>query len=444
MVANGGTSAILTQQLDRNASFATITLQNYDKGTVSNDPSKQFRSPSGVPEAYYFGGYYTKGAWYYGNSKRLADNQWINMQVTWDGKNITTYINNINIGSVESKEQFIKGTSNPFRIGRCWDNLYFIKGEIGEVRIYNYALNQTQVTDSYMSSLTTFIPIVPNVPGPLVYLNAQSSDPKSGLWKDLSGNNNNATILNGTATMNSTNNGYVLDGKTAWNFPNPKGGISNAWTISAWYKNTGEPTNSKAGSAQILTQPLDRSKSMVMMNSTQSGFWNQSFSYSTSYSLVNNVWTNIQIVYDGKNISTYINNKLLGTVPSTVTFVAGNANVYLIGKCWDQDSFMVGEIGEIRIYNYALSNNQVSNDYLMSFSKYLHSPPSIARFTNVEHFSNHSMVSYINLVGFLGIIYYSVMRLLKISPENIINNKNIELIINLLLLLCGIIGLVNY
>jgi hypothetical protein len=196
---------------------------------------------------------------------------------------------------------------------------------------------------------------------PLVYLNA-STYSGSGTWLDTTPNANNATLETGSISKNAVGNGIVLNGSTSWTFPNVAAG--NTWTASVWFKKTG---NANASWALILTQFLTGSSINIAIgdiggnnNGTFYGgyFSNPSWISGSGFTLTNNVWTNIQVTWNGTNLSTYINSGLIGTTQPGVSS-ADNGGVYRIGRGCNNDNFMVGEIGEVRIYGYALTSSEV-------------------------------------------------------------------------------------
>jgi len=86
----------------------------------------------------------------------LTQGTWVNIQGTWDGSSIKTYINGALVGTVSLPGAASRDNGLAYRIGRRWDAAQFMTGEIGEVRIYNSALNAAAVAADYNSSLATF------------------------------------------------------------------------------------------------------------------------------------------------------------------------------------------------------------------------------------------------------------------------------------------------
>jgi hypothetical protein len=211
-----------------------------------------------------------------------------------------------------------------------------------------------------------------NTPNLQIYLRATNYS-GSGAWIDESGSGRDATLENGVIAKNAEGNGIVLNGSTSWTFPNVR--VTNKWTANVWYKNT---ANHSAG-ACIVTQGMGYYQLNCMIgdwapwgNTTKVAgtFLNGPWAIGDEITLVNNVWTNIQIVNNGTHIITYIDGTLLGSVPAYNGISAiDNGLDYLIGR--GSPGYMVGEIGELRIYNKALSASDVTaayNESLATFS----------------------------------------------------------------------------
>lgn len=177
----------------------------------------------------------------------------------------------------------------------------------------------------------------------------------------------------GTAALNTAGNGILFDGATAWTFPNVA--VGNAWTASVWIKLTG---NGNGESAQFVTQLTgstinlsmgyhDRSTNQICPAFYGSGAWK--FGTTVSNSAYLNVWTYFQSTWDGTSLKFYINTNLKGTTQPGYPAI-DNGQVYRIGRRWDDVDYIVGQIGEVRIYNYALSATDLSTDYTNTRATY--------------------------------------------------------------------------
>jgi hypothetical protein len=196
-------------------------------------------------------------------------------------------------------------------------------------------------------------------------------------WLDESTYGHDATIEDGTALKNADGNGFVLNGSTSWTFPSV--GLSENWTVNVWYKNTG-PSN---GSASLLTQistgtfPLSLGLNSAYADDDgkiNMGAYNGQWNYGTTIQLLRGLWMNFQVTWDGTNLRTYVNGVLLGSVTLTASLMS-NGQPFRIGRRFDSPVYMVGEIGEVRIYNTTLTGQQVLTDYQESLATFPNAAP---------------------------------------------------------------------
>jgi len=316
---------------------------------------------SGTPYGSFDGGFYS-GTWYDGTSFEMG-NVWTYYQITWDGTTIKTYINSALLGTTTPGGISYAGSGN-YYIGHRWDGNDFVIGEIGEVRMYNFPLDSTQILSDYNSTVSTYS----LVPVPKVLLQA-SSYSGSGAWLDTSGNGYNATKTLGTIAKNGAGNGIVLNGSTYWSFPDVKAGY--VWTLGVWYKNTGTPGNVYPC---IVTAGNDGGNGNMLLGflsppslAVAPGFFHGGpFSIGSSTTLTNNIWTSVQITWDGTTLKNYVNGVLSGTATPGGASINANGNLpYLIGSCWDTsvNSYVTGEIGEVRIYGVPLTQSQITTNF---------------------------------------------------------------------------------
>ena len=224
-VGNSWTVGIWYKQTQSQQGLACLITQSYNQ-----NPVNLMIQPNGTV------GFFNNGAWYEsGGAFNITNNIWTNIQITWNGTNINSYINGILQTTIG-----LAGTATAggryYRIGRRWDGVEYINGEIGEIRMYNYVLNQSQIINDYNSSNDTFNRIISK----LIYLKA-SDYSGSGQWIDETSNNNNATSAYGSVTVNTTNNGIILNDNTGFTLPNIN--IKNKWSINLWYKKNNTVNN---------------------------------------------------------------------------------------------------------------------------------------------------------------------------------------------------------
>lgn len=99
----------------------------------------------------------TTSSWNFGTEFDLSGNEWLNIQFTWDGADIKTYINGTLIGTVNHSGSTASSSGLPIRLGRRWDNPEYMTGLLGEVRIYSRVLTGAEVLADYNASTGTFL-----------------------------------------------------------------------------------------------------------------------------------------------------------------------------------------------------------------------------------------------------------------------------------------------
>jgi hypothetical protein len=208
-----------------------------------------------------------------------------------------------------------------------------------------------------------------------VLLNAADYDASgaTGPWLDESGNTRNATLTAGTNAMNAAGNGIMLDGQTYWSFPEVI--VGNAWTASVWYKQTSDPSGV---GASVVTGGYDTDNINLAIgyqsdSNTFSGMFYSSangWSHGSAITVTPNTWMHICVTWDGTNMITYVNNALIGSTTPGGVAAYGMLSNYYIGKRSNEDSFIIGEVGEVRIYPLALTATSINSLYTTQYPSY--------------------------------------------------------------------------
>jgi len=249
---------------------------------------------------------------------------------------------------------------------------YKFSGSIDQVKIYNYARTPAQVAYDY------------NRGGPV------------GWWKmdecqgiaigDWSGNNNTGTLnIGASGTQNSV--GTCQTSGTAWgngatgkwnsslNFDgtddyinigrsSPIGQISPTLSVSAWINVKGGENTWRS-----IVEPLTGSYfHLHLQNSNKAEIYfygpAKSALSSTLFNSTNyNKWYHLVGVWDGTYAKIYINGTLEGTSTAGSGNVgAANSNIN-IGQGVSSTRQFNGLIDDVRIYNYALTQEQIKQLY---------------------------------------------------------------------------------
>lgn len=97
--------------------------------------------------------FYSAGPLYSGPATPYTSyTTWTHFTATWDGTYMISYVNGVFYGSNQPGGTSTDG-GNVYRIGARWDAAEYVNGVIGELRIYNIALNATQVLQDYTNTV---------------------------------------------------------------------------------------------------------------------------------------------------------------------------------------------------------------------------------------------------------------------------------------------------
>jgi len=244
----------------------------------------------------------------------------------------------------------------------------FFTGKIDEVKIYNYARTQKQIIEDMNA----------NHP-------AGSANSMVGYWKfdegngttvyDSSTNKLNGTLQSGTSIPTWSNNGKVNKALNFLNNDNSHISIADSgtnspidltsqFTLSAWvYINSISSYSTifyKYGTFLLAIRPSGGIWSMI-----SDGTWKTVYD-SPSNLVSTGKWQQITLTFDSQNsklIKGYLNGKLVSSIGISSQVVPNNNPLY-IGKGYSgENGNMNGLIDEVKVYNYALTDDEIKQDY---------------------------------------------------------------------------------
>ncbi len=179
---------------------------------------------------------------------------------------------------------------------------------------------------------------------------------------DRFGNQNRSYLFNGTNDYFSTNFGLTNSDVTFSFWVNSTStSISGDRGVLIWNKNIGGGwgygedfyyyTGVNFGDKILFTCPESTDKECYDLNGK------------SVYRVRKNVWNHIVLIYSSTGVRTYVNNKLIVNSSNPVQFV-GSGTLYIGRGNFPKVTYMQGSIDDIRIYNRALNDQEVSNLYL--------------------------------------------------------------------------------
>jgi len=307
--------------------------------------------------------------WHYVTAIRAGTTQYIYIDGVLDNSGTGT------IKDVSSSANFFLGR-NPFTANRFYDGL------MDDVKIYNYARTQSQIAWEY------------NQGGPVGWW---AFDECSGsVANDRSGKGNNGTITIG-ATGSNTSAGTCggSSGQAWFHGATGKRNASLDFDGTDDYINAGDITVLNSASAFTVTvwmnQDVLNQEDWIFSKSVDSNTrlgivtWSDGtmyfepdgatnrgrlFNYSTIISA--GQWHHIAMVFDGSQsgnanrLKAYVDGKqqtldFQGTIPATTPNTSGNPVTF--GENLDATDFYSGKLDEVKIFNYALTPQQIRDVY---------------------------------------------------------------------------------
>jgi len=292
----------------------------------------------------------------------------------------TIYVNGIQTSAIVANswqhiEVVLSANDNGsnFDIGRTQDTNY-LQGKIDQVRIYNYARTPAQIAWDY------------NKGAPVAHY--QFDECEGTTSYDASGNGNNGTITIG-ATGTQTSAGNCESGESTdawyngasgkWNSSMSFDGVddyasipdssqidlTNKFAISAWV-NPGNISSTK----DVLSKKADSTLDGYRVRLLNGGSLRFEFSDGTSHISIDapaffeaGVWVHFAVIHDGSNIKIYKNGNLVKDQAESRSAVV-NVRALHVGAYTNLSAYWFnGLIDDVRIYNYALTAEQVKTLY---------------------------------------------------------------------------------
>jgi hypothetical protein len=177
------------------------------------------------------------------------------------------------------------------------------------------------------------------------------------VWNDLSGNNNLATLFNSPTFSLNSGGVFVFNGANMY----ASGSLSSlsTFTFGVWVsvstleENAGILSSTNSAGIRIVNNGFQ------FFNATASGT-----------TISTNTWYYVVGTQDATTQKLYVNGSLVSSASSTTT-VSGT---FFVSKSFDE-IYLDSTLGCVQIYNRALSPSEISNNYLVQYTRYT-TPPS--------------------------------------------------------------------
>ena len=307
------------------------------------------------------------------------NNEWRHYTSTYDGTTGSLYENGALIGTINMSVEILK-SSDPFNIGRWNGGGYDFSGHLGTIMTYNRALSAQEVKQNYDATKGRYITpenIVTN--GIILNLDSGKSNSYSGVGNtiyDLSGFGNTGTLTN-SPTFSGLNGGAIVFDGVDDNIPFTISNFNNILSIEIWMK----MKSFTAGHMPFGFYGYDvfAYQGALGFNTTIGDLYGLSSTQVTNLGLLNQ-WKHY--IFEMRSDVSYTNNKIyvngeiqtLSQISGTESaanrnFNSGNGRIS--GWLYDTDYNQSMDLSQFKIYNRALSAQEIRQNYNATKKRYL-------------------------------------------------------------------------
>ena len=184
-----------------------------------------------------------------------------------------------------------------------------------------------------------------------------------------------AFTLNNGPAYSSNNGGYLEFVPAGDQWAASVTSLSNlsTWTVEAWHYWTGVTSGSNPCLVTETYVGGDINYTLGYPSGSpnfQAGFWNGGWQTTPSgYTLPSDAWCQIVGTYDGSTIKLYVNDVLINQTAYTFTPTTSGAGIRLMNR-WDSADYWGGRLSIVRIYDAALTAEQVTQNYNADRSRF--------------------------------------------------------------------------
>lgn len=182
-------------------------------------------------------------------------------------------------------------------------------------------------------------------------------------WKDLSGNGNYGTLINGVGYSADNKGTMVFDGVNDFvltDFFPSESILGNKFTWSFWAKYTRFANN--IGSHGNSTEPRFYTQLTSTNGRLRTAIGDTFYDSATLGTENLNKWLMISFVYNEGIVKTYVNANLKDE-RSGVSFIGTSSSPWTVGSGFNNSRFFEGQSSNHIIYNRALSEAEIRQNY---------------------------------------------------------------------------------
>jgi len=309
----------------------------------------------------------------------ISANTWYHFAVSKSGTSYEAFLDGESIGTAIANT-WNDTAATQLKVSGNLTSTYPFNGQVGQLRLYSTNLSQTQIKSNYEATR------IYNTPDLKLHLDAASFPEKGesgysntpSTWTDSSGNSNNGTIAG--ATFDSELGNYLnFDGindmvTTSYDIPSV-----GAKTIEFWFNDNGS-----SGTNSTYPSPVGGSNAAIWTGGDLTGSYSdESLGFYNADTLLHfyirtgtntyrdNKWHHVAITDNGSNQhAVYVDGE-----SHSISYLNGSSssrismNNVQIGKgrstptTGSYSYYFNGQVGQVRIYSSALTQDQVRQNY---------------------------------------------------------------------------------
>ena len=312
-------------------------------------------------------------------------NKVVNAAYTYDGVNAKLYIDGVLASTVAyTTDPSYPGSGNRNLVLGRWGHpgyeRYF-NGNIYQASVYNRALSASEILNLYNANRKKYIPTENiSTDGLILHIDPSINTcyPGTGTTiNDLSSNLYVASLVNGAAYANNRTGALYFDGANDYvQFYNAILSGTQDFTIESWAYNTKTPAG-QGGSDGTIFANFVVGNLQFFYSYQYIGMWlNNNSAYTPNPQAIYQYGPmQLTATRSGSNLSIYLDGNLVDTGSSADT--VGNTTNFRIGANTAGTERFIGYIYNLKIYNRALPQSEIINNYNALKSRYKQELPKI-------------------------------------------------------------------
>ena len=318
-------------------------------------------------------------------SSTVSANKVTHAVCTYDGSFIRVYIDGIlNTSVSQTSDLSYPGSGNlNLQLGRWGHPGYerYFNGNIYQASVYNRALSASEILNLYNSNRKKYIPTENiSTDGLILHIDPSINTCYPGTGTtiyDLSSNAYVGSILNGASYSNNRTGALLFDGANECvQFYNAILSGTQDFTIESWAYNTKTPAG-QGGSDGTIFANYGVGNLQFFYSYQYIGMWlNNNSAYTSSPQTIYQYGPmQLTATRSGSNLSIYLDGNLVDTGSSADT--VGTTTNFRIGANTSGTERFVGYVYNLKIYNRALPQSEIINNYNALKSRYKQELPKI-------------------------------------------------------------------